>query len=459
MPMIYPNLMSLGQSLYGQGSNALDSALARSGQDALNWRDYYNRLTQQATQQRFQEAQLDEQRKQAAQQRRDANMRFGIGLGSSVAGGAILGGMAAGQGAGGVVPAGQLPAPNVSPDSSIAGLTNVADSAKSAIPDATSVNGLNPSVFNPDMTPASSQYVPPQGPVNISPQMQGALNRQPLDGYAGNPAPAPAAPQINQLSAQIPAYQPFAGGNRALGALAGGALGGLGALSGQDYLGSALAMPGADYNRALQATKFGLDAAKTGSEIGLQTAETSLARAREKDVSDPSRQALRQAQADAATARAMMQSDPSRAEMWAARVREADARVAYLLGPQSRRADAQAGLAEAKSAQVGQPRPMNELDVARKNKLEAETQNVGKGGGAFKRGSPLDQGTIDQGFSTLLETQKSDPARLQAEVDRQYEIFGQASPRDRAAFQEFLRQRRMPQPSKGTLDRLMSKGG
>lgn len=75
-------------------------------------------------------------------------------------------------------------------------------------------------------------------PMNFGPQMAGG-------------AGAPIAANVGAMAA--PSYTPFAGGNVAGGAAAGGALGALGGLSGQNYLAPALAMPAENYALASNA--------------------------------------------------------------------------------------------------------------------------------------------------------------------------------------------------------------
>lgn len=111
-----------------------------------------------------------------------------------------------------------------------------------------------------------------QAPITASPIINAAPEfgpQLPPAGYGeGLGVAAPVASNISQIAA--PTYTPFAGGSVGGGALAGGALGALGGLSGQNYLGTALAMPGKNYalasnaindanNTALQWTRFGLD--------------------------------------------------------------------------------------------------------------------------------------------------------------------------------------------------------
>lgn len=318
----------LDAQVFGQGTTSLDQALQSSAHSAQFWGDHFQRVNDEADNYRLKVAQFEEQKKQAAQARRDSWTKLGIGAAAGLAGGALVGPALAGAAvpASAATTAGTTAATTAAEGAANFGLTAVpaasaaaTDAAAAAIPTAASTAGsaaigagigagasglatpiqpapdsniahgydvatgtvLPPATNIPPRIAAASQaagmtpgqYVDaPQPTANIGPDT--------LSGYEFQRPAAPAAAAPSTIA--MPKFQPFAGGNRGMGALQGAGLGLAGALSGQNFLGMAGDVPFKAYDAALHGTNTAINIAKEANPVHDEylKAETEAARAK-----------------------------------------------------------------------------------------------------------------------------------------------------------------------------------
>lgn len=288
------SLMSLGGQYSAIGGNAFNSAMGRNAS-----------MRQQMLGQQFQQAEAERQRRFQDEQRKKAekaaDKRFwtqtGVGVGTGVLGGAITGGLAGaavGGGIGGTVGGATAPgAPDVKIEGTdttgqsqrIGSVAPVSDLESGQNIGMANIGGAYPSTATQGINSGGSVYRGGQTPPGMGvggTSWDGGIYENPRAttfGY-GQHGGIPNGGGMPRM----PQYQPFAGGP-GRGALIGGALGGLDAVSGGHNLGYALAQPGQNYSRELGAwniandnalgwTNVGINAGRAKQQGDYQTAQT-----------------------------------------------------------------------------------------------------------------------------------------------------------------------------------------
>jgi len=208
------------------GAGALEGAMSRSAQLRNQLSSQWHDSIEREKDRKFRE---EQRKKQESAAKKAFWTGKAVDLGTGIAGGALIGGLAAGAGEAGGALAGET-------------ATIGADVA------GTAATGLEPVLGSG----ASAVGTIGEG---IASPVSSIASRVPAFS-----------------SAIAPTFKPFAGGSVGSGALLGGALGGIGGLGGQNYLGTALAMPGQNYAREMAGYNTINDNAMGWTNLGLNQA-------------------------------------------------------------------------------------------------------------------------------------------------------------------------------------------